>query len=69
MLKNEIGKDVDMIEAYIQDSLKAIFMTVSEYLLSVPQEEPEYLKQGVADDLDRKVDIGDEEYGTFRESM
>ena len=32
MLKNEIGKDVDMIEAYLQDSLKAIFMTISEYL-------------------------------------
>lgn len=32
VLKNEIGKDVDMIETYLQESLKAIYITVMEYL-------------------------------------
>ena len=32
VLKNEIGKDVDMIESFMQESLKAIYVTVLEYL-------------------------------------
>ena len=44
MLKNEIGKDVDMIESFMQESLKAIYVTVLEYLQNVPQEEPEFLR-------------------------
>jgi len=35
-LKNESGKDVDLIEAYLQDSLKAMYVTVFEYLNNVP---------------------------------
>lgn len=44
VLKNEIGKDVDMIEAYFQEALKSIYITISEYLQNVPQEEPDFLK-------------------------
>ena len=42
-IKNEVGKDVDMIEAYLQESLKAIYITISEYLQSVPQDDPDFL--------------------------
>jgi len=35
-LKNEIGKDVDMIEGYVQESLKAVYVTISQYLWHVP---------------------------------
>lgn len=44
VLKNEIGKDIDMIESFMQESLKAIYITVLEYLTNVPQEEPEFLR-------------------------
>jgi len=36
VLKNEIGKDIDMIESFMQESLKAIYITILEYLTNVP---------------------------------
>ena len=50
VLKNEIGKDVDMIESFMQESLKAIYVTVLEYLQNVPQEEPEFLRAEAAEE-------------------
>ena len=50
VLKNEIGKDVDMIESFMQESLKAIYVTVLEYLQNVPQEEPEFLRADPVED-------------------
>ena len=44
-LKNEIGKDIDMIETYLQESLKSVYITIMEYLQNVPQNEPDFLKQ------------------------
>ena len=32
VLKNEIGKDVDMIESFVQESLKAIYTSLLQYL-------------------------------------
>lgn len=49
-LKNEIGKDVDMIETYFQESLKSIYITVLEYLQNVPQTEPDFLKSNEAEE-------------------
>lgn len=49
-----------MIEAYLQDSLKAIFMTISEYLQSVPQDEPFQWKQDAEEQDDGPgIDIQD----------
>ena len=33
-----------MIESFMQESLKAIYVTILEYLQNVPQEEPEFLR-------------------------
>ena len=31
-LKNEIGKDIDMVETFLQDSLKAIYIAIFQYI-------------------------------------
>ena len=38
--KNEAGKDLEMIEMYVQESLKSLYITVVEYLENVPQVQP-----------------------------
>ena len=49
-----------MIEIYLQDSLKSVFLAANEYLSSVPHNEPDYRKQG-ANDLDHRIDHKDDE--------
>jgi hypothetical protein len=44
VIKNEIGKDQDMIETYFLESLKSIYMTIVQYLQSVPQNEPDFMQ-------------------------
>lgn len=42
VLKNEVGKDVDMIENFLQESLKGIYTSLLQYLQNVPQDEPDF---------------------------
>ena len=57
VLKNEIGKDIDMIESFMQESLKAIYITILEYLTNVPQEEPEFLRSDNNEEVHQKQAI------------
>ena len=43
-IKNEIGKDQDMIETYFQESLKSMYLAVIEYLTQV-QQTPDFLME------------------------
>ena len=59
-LKNESGKDVDLIEAYLQDSLKAMYVTVFEYLNNVPQDIPEFVNKAHGDEAKDHEKLGDQ---------
>ena len=39
-LKNDSGIDVDIIESYLQDTIKSVFIAINEYLTKVPRDEP-----------------------------
>jgi hypothetical protein len=56
MLKNEIGKELEMIETYFLESLKAIFITILEYLENVPQEIAEFQQPDEAEEIEGEND-------------
>lgn len=48
-----------MIEAFLQESLKAVYITVLQYLTNVPQNEPDFLKQNDEDQPHQGHDVHD----------
>ena len=44
MQKTELGKDMDMIEGFLQESLKSVYLTVIEYLNKVELDDPDGFK-------------------------
>jgi len=49
MIKNEVGKDKDMIETFFLESLKSVYITIVQYLECVPQGDPDFLQNDEMD--------------------
>lgn len=71
-LKNEIGKDVDMIEAFLQESLRATYVTVLQYLQNVPAD-PTFLEAELEQHLQQVKEelqhVGQDKQGSVYQSQ